>query len=211
MVLKAIGIRGLIKTLWNYPHISGRGLRVLFGRKTHIDIHNKSTIICAGKFLFGINTSAVHDSRGGSRLEIGRDGKLIISAEDGAARMGPAMQVRINGEFTMSGPSYISGDSYIVCDSQIEIGKGCAISWGVDIMDSNMHHIEESGTEKPIKNPISIGDNVWIGANATVLPGVEIGDGAIIAANSVITNDVDTETLVGGAPARTIQKNVDWH
>lgn len=54
--------------------------------------------------------------------------------------------------------------------------------------------------------PISIGNDVWIGAGSTILDGVVIGDGAIIAAGSIVTNDVDPYTIVGGTPARLIRK-----
>jgi acetyltransferase-like isoleucine patch superfamily enzyme len=50
-----------------------------------------------------------------------------------------------------------------------------------------------------------IGKNVWIGANATVLPGVTIGDGAIIAAGAVVTKEVPANVIVGGVPAKIIK------
>ncbi len=56
--------------------------------------------------------------------------------------------------------------------------------------------------------PIVVGKNVWIGANATVLPGVTIGDGSIIAAGAVVTKDVPTNVIVGGVPAKII-KNIE--
>lgn len=54
--------------------------------------------------------------------------------------------------------------------------------------------------------PIYIGKNVWIGAHATILPGVKVGDGAIIAAGAVVTKDVTANTIVGGVPAKEIKK-----
>ena len=56
-----------------------------------------------------------------------------------------------------------------------------------------------------IPAPIHIGRHVWIGANATVLPGVTIGEGAIVAAGAVVTKDVPKNTMVGGVPARVIR------
>ena len=53
--------------------------------------------------------------------------------------------------------------------------------------------------------PIVIGDRVWIGSNATVLPGVTIGDGAIVAAGAVVTKDVAPNTVVAGVPARLLR------
>ena len=54
--------------------------------------------------------------------------------------------------------------------------------------------------------PIRIGNNVWIGAQATVLPGVTIDDGAIVAAGAVVTRDVPANVIVGGVPAKIIKK-----
>lgn len=57
-----------------------------------------------------------------------------------------------------------------------------------------------------IPAPIRIGNDVWIGANATVLPGVTIGDGAVVAAGAVVTRDVEPLTVVGGVPARPLKR-----
>ena len=54
--------------------------------------------------------------------------------------------------------------------------------------------------------PIVIGENVWIGSNSTILPGVTIGKGSIIAAGAVVTKDVDENVVVGGVPAKFIKK-----
>jgi len=60
--------------------------------------------------------------------------------------------------------------------------------------------------ELPIKGDTVIGNDVWIGRRATIMPGVRIGDGAIIAAESVVTKDVEPYTIVGGNPAKVIRK-----
>lgn len=59
---------------------------------------------------------------------------------------------------------------------------------------------------------IHIGDDVWFGSNLTILPGVTIGDGAIIAAGVVVNEDVGERTIVGGVPAKLIKKNslIEW-
>ncbi|MBB3206292.1 acetyltransferase-like isoleucine patch superfamily enzyme [Rhodopirellula rubra] len=58
-------------------------------------------------------------------------------------------------------------------------------------------------------NPVSIGDDVWIGTGATILPGVKVGTGAVIAAGAVVTHDVDDLDIVGGVPARHIRSRRD--
>ena len=61
----------------------------------------------------------------------------------------------------------------------------------------------------PLKGDTVVGNDVWIGQNVTVLPGVHIGDGAIIAANSVVAKDVPPYCIAGGNPCRVIRRRFD--
>jgi len=91
----------------------------------------------------------------------------------------------------------------------IHIGIKCLISQFVTIVAAN--HSTALGkpiTEQPWsteRTGVSIGDDVWIGAGACILPGVTIGNGAIIAANSVVTHDVASNAIVAGSPARILR------
>lgn len=87
----------------------------------------------------------------------------------------------------------------------ITIGDGSQIGHKVTLASLN-HGIapEDRGTLYP--TPISIGKNVWIGAAATVMPGVTIGDNSIVGAGSVVTKDVPANTIVAGVPAKIIRK-----
>ena len=62
------------------------------------------------------------------------------------------------------------------------------------------------GKAYPLKGDTIIGNDVWVGHNATIIAGVKIGDGAIIAANSTVVKDVDPYNIVGGNPAKAIKK-----
>ena len=64
-------------------------------------------------------------------------------------------------------------------------------------------------TDMPFKGDTVIGNDVWIGQNAVILPGVHIGDGAIIGANSVVGSDVDPYTITAGNPAKLLRKRFD--
>ena len=86
----------------------------------------------------------------------------------------------------------------------ITIGDGSLIGHNVVLATLN-HNLDPEYRADLIPAPISIGKNVWIGANATVLAGVSIGDGAVIAAGAVVTKDVPENTVVGGVPAKTIK------
>ena len=97
--------------------------------------------------------------------------------------------------------------------SQISFGKECIIGPGVILRSSNhrstdlnthmMYQGHESGS-------ITIGDNVWIGAGAIILPNVKIGDGVIIGAGSVVTKSFTTNQVIGGVPAKLIKERSWW-
>ena len=107
------------------------------------------------------------------------------------------------------------------------IGKFCQIAKGVEfIMNDANHQMNAVSTfpfytlegwnmetpkpeDMPFKGDTVIGNDVWIGQNATILPGVHIGDGAIIGANATVGSDVEPYTIVAGNPAKPIRKRFD--
>lgn len=107
------------------------------------------------------------------------------------------------------------------------IGKFCQIASGVKfIMNGANHQMNAASTfpfyilngwqqdipslsDLPLKGDTIIGNDVWIGQNATILPGIHIGDGAIIGMNSTVGSDVPPYTIVAGNPAKEIRKRFD--
>ncbi len=87
----------------------------------------------------------------------------------------------------------------------IEIGDGVLIGQQVVIATLN-HGFAPEHRQNLIPKRVKIGNNVWIGTHATILPGVTVGDNSIIAAGAVVTKDVPENTVVGGVPARIIKK-----
>ena len=87
----------------------------------------------------------------------------------------------------------------------IYIGDNALIGHNV-VMATLNHEENPESRANLIAAPIRIGNKVWIGSNATILPGVTIGDGAIIAAGAVVTKDVEEESIVAGVPAKFIRK-----
>ena len=85
--------------------------------------------------------------------------------------------------------------------AEIHICRNCLIGPDVGIYTAGHRLQPEDRTLDGYGLPITIGDDVWIGGHSTILPGVTIGDGAVIAAGSVVTKDVDSRTLVAGNPA----------
>jgi len=136
-----------------------------------------------------------------------------------------AAGVKIGSGTTVGGMFYVHGGGRPV--SRISIGRNCwindsctfdasaAITIGnnVDLGQSvmiltNSHELgpSESRAGSVIGLPVSIGDGVWVGARTTVLPGITIGPGAIVAAGSVVNRHVEADTMVAGVPARLVRR-----
>jgi acetyltransferase-like isoleucine patch superfamily enzyme len=112
----------------------------------------------------------------------------------------PGAQIVV-GDFT-----FFNERARVGCHEWVTIGSRCAIGFDVLILDADGHEIDD----RPSIAPVTIGNNVWIGARTTDLKGVTIGDGAVIAACSLVSKDVSPRSLVGGNPARIIRENVTW-
>ncbi len=87
----------------------------------------------------------------------------------------------------------------------ITIGDDCLIGHHCTICTVNHSKVPERRGDMTC-SPVAIGNKVWVGANVTILPGVSIGDGAIIAAGAVVNNDVPPNTIVAGVPARYLKQ-----
>ena len=113
------------------------------------------------------------------------------------------------GDVTVGDEVFFNRGCYVAVHGGLSIGNYCLFGEGVSIHDEN--HVVGRGPE-PIATrgfvvkPIAIGNNVWVGAKATILPGVHIGDNAVIGANAVVTHDVPANTIVGGIPARILRE-----
>lgn len=85
------------------------------------------------------------------------------------------------------------------------LGDGCLIGHNVVFATLN-HDLNPERRQICIPRSIVLGKNVWVGSNSTILAGVRIGDNAVVAAGSVVTRDVEPNSVVGGVPARLIKK-----
>lgn len=106
----------------------------------------------------------------------------------------------------------IGEDCHITAINKITIGDGTLLGKRVTITDNshgymNLSEMKEAPINRDLysKGPVAIGNNVWIGDKATICAGVEIGEGSIVGANSVVTHDVPPYTIVAGVPAKVIR------
>lgn len=134
---------------------------------------------------------------------------------------GCMFDVGVNGHVSIGDYSLLHG-IWMICDSQISIGNYALISWNVVFMDT--YRVTKNPVQRrkelmrvPFNSsrradmklpgkPIEIEDNVWIGFDSCILPGVTIGEGSIIGARSVVFDNVPPYTIMAGNPARFIRK-----
>ena len=113
-----------------------------------------------------------------------------------------------SGQLSIGSGTAINEQVIIAASISVVIGSNCMLAPRVYILD--VDH-EYTSRDIPISiqgyrnSPVDIGDDVWIGTQAVILKGVRIGTGAIVAANSVVTCDVEPYSIVGGAPAKLIR------
>lgn len=148
--------------------------------------------------------------RGEKYISMGKDVKLNhdvrIEAWDSYAGKKHRPQIIIGDRVCINPYTHIGAINKIVIGSRTLIGAGVLIT-----DHSHGRCTEEDLKKEPrkralySKGQVVIGENVWIGEHAAILPGVTIGNNAIIGANAVVTKDVPTNAVVGGNPARIIK------
>ena len=191
-------VRGAASRPW-FKHSGGHVFRGRF-----VTLLNANFISHAGRLVLedfvelqGVSTDGIHFGAG---VSIGR-GTMVrpSSYYGGAAGVGLHMGDR----------SSIGANGFIGCSGRIVIGSDVIMGPGVRLFSEN--HIHAS-VEIPIRDQgvkrgeLVIEDGCWIGSGATVVSGVHIGRGSIVAAGSVVTKDVPPFSVVAGAPARVISQ-----
>jgi len=147
-------------------------------------------------------------------VKIGRGASIYLGV---MFDVGPRGRVNV-GQFTLM------NGSRIICDDSVEIGDYCLISWNTVLMDSYRLPADAAARRRALEaaaahperqltpgaptsaRSIRIGHTVWIGFDSCILPGVTIGDGSIVGARSVVTEDVPPYTMVVGNPARPMRQ-----
>ena len=121
---------------------------------------------------------------------------------------------KFNPKVEIGKECHIGAYNHITCINQIKIGDGFVSGKWVTITDNDhgstsldMIRIPVSCRPLVSKGPVNIGKNVWVGDKATILSGVTIGDGAVVAANSVVCKNVPAYSVVAGNPAKIIKQN----
>jgi maltose O-acetyltransferase len=137
------------------------------------------------------------------------EGLGTIEIEDGVAIWSHLARTQLSAgpgaTLRLGAGSFVNTGTSISARARVDIGCRCQIANHVVIMDSDFHGLLERDKPEP-PAPIVIEDDVWIAVRATVLKGVHIGRGAVVAAGAVVVRDVPPHTLVAGVPARVVRE-----
>lgn len=135
--------------------------------------------------------------RGGS-INIGR--RFLVRGFHCRSEIGAVK----HGELTIGNNVFVNQGCSIVAHHRISIGDDCLIGDFSTILDTSHHELAPGlGIQT---EPVEIGNNVWIGRNCVVLPGVQIGNNSVVAAGSIVTRDVPENHLVAGNPAKFVRE-----
>lgn len=131
--------------------------------------------------------------------------RLIGKTVDDTFRLFPPFYTDFGKNITIGKDVFINSGCHFQDQGGIIIGDGALIGHNVVLATIN-HHLNPSQKRKNHYAPIKIGNHVWIGSNATILPGVTVGEWSVVAAGAVVAKNVPPYTIVGGVPAKVIKK-----
>lgn len=223
--------RSLIKAMGFNPFTWIKFIKVNFRRNTHsnfkegkyiitkrsavFDLHPTASIVIDAPFIYGndpvkgMTMPTCLRMEANTKLEI-HDGPLTRYGKGAYnLRYGAYIEV-VNGGHLTIGQGAANVGLTIMCAKEVSIGNGVRIGRNVSIRDWNGPHVIINDTYKN-HAPVRIEDHVWLCTGCTIMPGVTVGKGSVVAANAIVTNDVPPYSLVGGSPAKVLKENIEWY
>lgn len=137
-------------------------------------------------------------------------GVKTVPSNGGGFFLGNPMVIGKYSNIVLHNNSEVERGCTLVAKERIEIGENSTLAYGVMVLtsaDPNGPKNKLSQIYPPVKAPVLIGNDCWIGARSVILPGVTIGDFSVVSAGAVVTKDVPPHSLVAGVPA-TVKKEL---
>jgi acetyltransferase-like isoleucine patch superfamily enzyme len=179
----------------------------LIARRTRIKIgpRSKVNISRGGFFLVGF----VHYGATPAVIHLGRGATMSVTGTV-LIRKGARLFVNDGAHLEWHAGAGVADYTTVTCFDHIVFEEGSGTSWYCNVLDTNGHVVVVNGKRKPVSAPVVFRRDALVGSYSTVLPGVTIGEGALVAAGSVVTKDVPPHSLAGGNPARVLSEDVQW-
>lgn len=208
--------------IWNTYRINHRdntrrtaAKKITVSPQVVLDIHPSSTINVEDSLLLGhseiknfwyptalkMEANTELTIHGGPLTRYGEQPYILYT--------GACIEIVNGGKLTI-GEGFSNVNLTIMCSKEITIGNGVRIGRNVSIRDFNGNHVILNDHYR-IYAPVHIGDHCWLCTGCTIMPGVTIGEGSVVAANAVVTKDVPPHSLVAGSPAKVIKENIQWY
>ena len=183
-----------------------RGDYLLAGRHSAVDVAKSATLDIHDTFWFGARR--IKGSRLESRLLV-EDGATLATEGPVKVFYGADIEVFRGARLVLKGGIAANTGFTVICGDSIEIGKDVQIGRGVTIRDNHGgHYLNRAGFKDT--RPVVIGDKVWLCEGCTIMPGVKIGEGAIVGAHAFVTANVPAHTMVSGNPATVVDEDILW-
>lgn len=179
------------------------------------DIHPSAKIVMNTSLVYGRSTvrglkmPTCLRMEAGTKLEINGGPLTRYGSGPNLIRAGAYIEVVNRGKLTI-GQGATNVGLTIMCAKEVTIGNGVRIGRNVSIRDWNGSHVIINGTYVN-HAPVHIEDHVWLCSGCTIMPGVTIGEGSVVAANAVVTKSVPPRSLVVGTPAKVIKSDIEWY
>lgn len=185
-----------------------RGVKVKKGNGVKLRISN---IGKENSFVSGENCliDKLHIRIVGDNNSIVIGNNVTIKSNCRMILLGNDCTIRIGDNTTISSSCQLETQEQGI---SIEIGNDCMFSNHIHVRTCDSHFIYDIETGKRTNMPatVMIGNHVWIAAYATILKGVNIGDGAVIGYGSIVTKPVESKSVAVGIPAKVVQSNIEW-
>ena len=173
---------------------------------TTIQIDKHASFKINGLLTFG--HKRIKGSKLESRLLVEKGATLEVNGPFNVY-YGADIEVFKNAKLIIQGGGGPNINFTCICGEYIEIGKNVQIGRGVTIRDNNgSHYINRTGYKNT--RPVIIGDKAWLCEGCTIMPGVKVGEGAIVGAHAFVTQNVPAHSIVSGNPAQVVDTDVLW-
>ena len=183
-----------------------RGAFLLIHRNVLLEIHPGSRIDIKG--IFTIGQKRFSKSRLETRLLVEANAVLQVD-HNFSLGYGSDVEVFQNAFLHIEGNGATNINATIICGEHIHLCDRVMLGRNITIRDNNGNHYIAMRGYKDTR-PVFIGQHAWLCEGATIMPGVRIGDGAIVGAKSFVTRNVAAYSMVSGNPAQMIEEDVYW-
>ena len=177
---------------------------ILVAPKTQINISPKAHVLIDG--ILEINKPWGKRQVLSAYFDVDEEAELCVK---GKFSFFSGCRISVNKKaYLLLNNGFMNENGSIACFERIEIGDQVIISDDVIIRDSDNHSIVREDYSKT--RPIQIGNHVWIGLRSTILKGVHIEDGSVIAAGALVNKNVRSNVIVAGVPCKVIREEMKW-